>query len=518
MRRRVRWVSLIALVAGATGGCESVSDLDGTDVGRTREAWSQGAAALRGHEDITRFAIEKANAALQSETGTANFFPALASGADGSNTSNWLMKGGYATDFPDSVMSTKYGVSVGDWDLWPDLQDLHFLRNWVGTDGVESAREACLSALAHVVEASGWAVYAWQLADQNAGLYWMGHATHVIQDSFALPHTDRSGTLYRKLDAVCSYGRQVSGVCFHQSPDVGDRVWNSNFLCQIDPSNRSWDCLLGEAQAAALATAGYLRVMGRYLIGGATGDLPALLQAYFTGGATDDYVDYFHCETLQGAADGHACTSAAMCQSGFCADGFCCNAACTGPCEQCDGAGHEGVCVGAAAGTDPRQSCRAATGGHLACNGSCNGTGQCAFPGATARCELCTACDGAGRCTAPMTDDSACGVIDCSGLDQSCKAYDDLKADRCQGTGACKAPNAGATCTSWHDTCQADAGSGGDGGGAHADGGTGGDGGGDGGDGHVKSGGCAAAAAPGGGLLGLLLFAAAGARRRRRRA
>jgi len=113
------------------------------------------------------------------------------------------------------------------------------------------------------------------------------------------------------------------------------------------------------------------------------------------------------------------------------------------------------------------------------CAGKCDGAGQCAFPDVGTNCGLCSACDGTGRCTATPADDSACDAIDCSGLDQSCKAYDDLKADRCQGTGACKAPNAGATCTSWHDTCQADAGSGGDGGGAHADGGTGGDGGGD---------------------------------------
>jgi hypothetical protein len=523
MRIHVSWITALALAVAATGGCESYSGLDEDTVSETRQAWSQGAAVLRGHEDITRFAIEKANAAIQSETGTGGYYPTIPSGADCTSVSNWLMKGGCATDYPDSTMTTRYGVSEADWDLWPLLQDLHFLRNYVGTDGVESAREACLGALAHIVEASGWGVTALLAGDQIAGLYWIGHATHVIQDSFALPHTDRSGTLYRQLDAVCSYGRQVSGVCYHQPTDLGDRVWSNDFLCQIDPTNRSWGCLKPEAQSAALATAGYLRVIGRYVLAGGgdggAGDLAALLQTYFSGGATDDYVDYFHCETLAGAATGAACDGAAMCQSGFCVDGFCCNTACNGACEQCGAAGHEGTCTPVASGTDPRQKCHAASGGHAACNGTCNGSGQCTYPGVTTKCETCTACDGAGKCTTPMTDDSACGTIDCSGLDQACRTYDDVTADRCQGVGACKPANVAATCTSWKDTCQSDAGTASDGGGAHADGGVPGDDGGspDGGHASVKSGGCAAAGLAGSGALGLLLLASAGALAHRRR-
>jgi hypothetical protein len=509
----------LLLVAGAAVGCDPAMVDDDPATGERSAEFSQGAGVYRGHEDITRFAIERANAAIQSETGTAGFFPTIPSGASCDDTTNPLMLGGCATDYPDSVMLAKYNTTAGQWDLGPELQDLHFLRNYVGSDGVETAREACLGALGRIVTASGWAVTAWQSGDHDLGLYWMGHATHTIQDSFAPPHTDRSGTLLRKLDAVCSYGRQVSGVCFHASFDLGDRVWRQTLSCQLDPNNRSWGCLIDEAQSAALASAGYLRVMGRYLVAGGTGDLAALLQTYFVGGATDDYVDYFHCETLPGVADGQPCTGAAMCHSGFCADGVCCNTACVGPCEQCNGAGHAGQCTPAPANTDPREKCRAATGGHLSCNGTCNGTGQCAFPGATTRCELCSACDGAGTCAAPMTDDAACGTIDCSGLDEACRAFDDVTADRCQGLGVCKPANVAATCTSWHDTCAQDAGTGADGGGGHVDGGTpspdGGAGGGDAGTGDTKSGGCAVAAAPGGGLLGMLLLLLAVAATRR---
>jgi MYXO-CTERM domain-containing protein len=231
----------------------------------------------------------------------------------------------------------------------------------------------------------------------------------------------------------------------------------------------------------------------------------------------DDYVDYFHCESLPGFANGQACTGADSCQSGSCVDGRCCATACTGACEQCNKPGSEGQCVAVAAGTDPREKCRAATGGHLSCNGTCNGSGQCTFPGVTTKCELCTACDGAGVCRMGMTDDSACGVIECSGLDRECRVYDDLSSDRCQGIGVCKSPNVEAACTSWRDTCAADGGAGGDGGAGRGDGGTGSETDGGGGGGGGSGCGCVASGGPGGGVLGALLVAVAVARRRRSR-
>lgn len=72
---------------------------------------------------------------------------------------------------------------------------------------------------------------------------------------------------------------------------------------------------------------------------------------------------------------------------------------------------------------------------------------SCAGVAAGAPCGLCTACDGAGKCSAAALDDSGCGVIDCDGRDNGCGDFQDLTALRCKAAGACKAPNS-ADCTS----------------------------------------------------------------------
>jgi MYXO-CTERM domain-containing protein len=63
-------------------------------------------------------------------------------------------------------------------------------------------------------------------------------------------------------------------------------------------------------------------------------------------------------------------------------------------------------------------------------------------------CGLCSSCDGAGSCSLALSDDDACGVIDCDGGDTPCRDYADLTDDRCDGAGACKEPN-GAGCSTF---------------------------------------------------------------------
>jgi len=63
-------------------------------------------------------------------------------------------------------------------------------------------------------------------------------------------------------------------------------------------------------------------------------------------------------------------------------------------------------------------------------------------------CGLCMICDGNGNCNAVPDDDSGCGVIDCDGLDTTCRDYHDLTSNRCEGLGNCKDPNT-ADCTSY---------------------------------------------------------------------
>ncbi len=67
----------------------------------------------------------------------------------------------------------------------------------------------------------------------------------------------------------------------------------------------------------------------------------------------------------------------------------------------------------------------------------------CAFSPAPAGtdCGVCKVCNAAGGCAAKPADDSACGTIDCSGLNSTCRTYSDLTSARCKELGVCKAPN-----------------------------------------------------------------------------
>lgn len=86
------------------------------------------------------------------------------------------------------------------------------------------------------------------------------------------------------------------------------------------------------------------------------------------------------CKLTQGSP----CASAAQCTTGFCVDNVCCNTAC-----------NDAVCA------------------------------ACDVPG------------NAGTCAKPE-DDPACGIIDCDGLDRSCRNYHDLTGNRCKAFGQCK--------------------------------------------------------------------------------
>jgi hypothetical protein len=210
---------------------------------------------------------------------------------------------------------------------------------------------------------------------------------------------------------------------------------------------------------------------------------------------------------------GTTCASDNQCQSNHCSvEGVCCDAACIGNCEQCSPAGH---CATVTDGTDPRHRCQTA-GGSALCAGTCQ-SGQCAFPGVGTPCGTCEACDNAGGCTQMPPDDTACGTILCTALNTDCRAYQNVTTNRCAALGACKLPNASATCTQYTDLPCTDGGM--DAppeGGPQHDAGTDADGP----SGSPKSGGCTAAPqAPafGSALATLLLgLALAGHRRQRR--
>jgi hypothetical protein len=242
--------------------------------------------------------------------------------------------------------------------------------------------------------------------------------------------------------------------------------------------------------------------------------------------ATDpDCVAKSYCDQSQCPTDlpnGGTCNRDRQCQSGHCAranpndaTGVCCDRACD-ICGSCNMPGMPGTCVPAAAGTDPAGSCiDSASDMTGVCGGKCNGHFGCQFPPGGASCGQCKACDGSGKCNVMPADDPTCGDIDCDQLDNTCRDYHDIMANRCAMVGMCKKPNDPATCTDVTLLCD----------GGADDGGGAGDGAADAADGGMKKGGgggCCSIGAGGGRTplpleLGALAALMGLARRRRRR-
>jgi hypothetical protein len=262
--------------------------------------------------------------------------------------------------------------------------------------------------------------------------------------------------------------------------------------------------------------------------------------------------------TLLGG-NGSPCTTAAGCQSGACVDGVCCDTPCNGPCQACSaaakGQGIDGACGAVAAGADPHDDCAADAPSSCGQDGTCDGSGACAFfamgttcapgsctgatatadahcdghgtclPGATTTCDPAYVCAG-NACAASCTDDTACAAgYHCDGA--TCAM--DLPDGGTGGTGGVATGGAGGTATGGSGTGgtatggaggTAMGGAGGKGGAAH--GGEGGAATGEGGGGGKTPGekggcGCRMAGdtqAPGAAVAWLLL-AVAGLRRRR---
>ena len=84
----------------------------------------------------------------------------------------------------------------------------------------------------------------------------------------------------------------------------------------------------------------------------------------------------------------------------------------------------------------PSSTCCDANGCYQAAGTDCTGT--------------CAVCNGSGSCTQVPADDSACGTIDCDGLDTTCRNYNDLTSNRCEGLNNCKDANT-SDCTSYSD-------------------------------------------------------------------
>jgi hypothetical protein len=288
-------IAASCLLASLAVSCGGEVD-DPADLGIDQDEFTSGELALRGHEDLLRFGIEFANSLLNSDFGIASYFEAVPYGEE-CDSSHTMLHGNCVTDSPDSIMTTYYGVSSTAWQFDGTIMDLHFLRDYY-LKSVYSAKTSCVKSRDRVINATSIAMQKWQAGDRAGAEYWVGHATHIIQDSFSAAHTARTGTLLRTLTDVCTFGRKVKNVCYHELIDSDDRIWNDSLLCQLDPNNREWECLTPQAQSAAYATGGYLRLIGRHVQGGFAGDLPTKLNTYFDT-ISDGYTGYHNCGTLK---------------------------------------------------------------------------------------------------------------------------------------------------------------------------------------------------------------------------
>jgi hypothetical protein len=154
--------------------------------------------------------------------------------------------------------------------------------------------------------------------------------------------------------------------------------------------------------------------------------------------------------------NGEGCTvaTASACASGFCVEGVCCAvASCSGACQSCAVAGHEGTCVSAAAGTEVPGSC--------ADGQACDGSGNCRTKNGLA-CSSASAC-ASGFCLDGVCCDSACDGK-CASCNQAnlagkcspyalgsdpeneCGSGSGICRSTCNGAGACDSPQYGIQC------------------------------------------------------------------------
>jgi hypothetical protein len=158
--------------------------------------------------------------------------------------------------------------------------------------------------------------------------------------------------------------------------------------------------------------------------------------------------------TNLGNGEGCTAATASTCASGFCVEGVCCStASCSGSCQSCAVAGHEGTCTSAAAGTEIPGSCADGQ----ACDGSgsckskngvvCSSASVCAsgFCVDGACCE--NACD--GKCVSCNQSNRAGKCSDYTGgsdPENECGSGNGICRSTCNGAGACDSPQRGIVC------------------------------------------------------------------------
>ncbi len=276
----IKKLLLLLLSIGIFLGCSMPDATGNNDNGTGR--WMQGYGPSRGHEDLTRFAVEEANKFLKDD-----FFPMVEYGDNGVFSDHPIVDGNYSTDFPDTRMKEHYGftddMSSSEWANHPGLMTIHSLRNQNPDGTLQAKVDAYLEWKGRIFSATKHALTVYQSGNVEEGLYWFGHNLHMIQDSFSPAHTARvskNDIAFMAMTDLNSYGIEVEGIGYHHTVDIGDRIWANNSCW--NPSCREWECLRGEAQAASTAGGGYLYVVAELIKGNLT-NIDDTLEKYFEG-------------------------------------------------------------------------------------------------------------------------------------------------------------------------------------------------------------------------------------------
>lgn len=152
--------------------------------------------------------------------------------------------------------------------------------------------------------------------------------------------------------------------------------------------------------------------------------------------------------------NGAACTAASECKSARCVDGVCCDGPCDDVCQACSeeltGAAN-GVCASVKKGTDPHDDCATEAASSCGQTGLCGPGGACALYDANTVCKAasCSAgsaksaqkCDGSGICKAATS--TACSPYVC-GADaclSSCSKNADCASGNVCVNGGCQPPS-----------------------------------------------------------------------------
>lgn len=273
-----------------------------------------------GHEEITRQALNKTkslllknNSKVDLSRGGIKLLSDLDSnklGLVGALATNPIVKGVYCSDFPDNSKCTFnlakfwYGEKANeiDWHNGAFTQSLHFLRDYDQKNGLMSAHKACLEGRRKIIGIAQNAAVQWSKGNTENSLFLIGHAAHVIQDSFSHAHVLRENVAGKfKIKDICYYGddkrqelkiiRKEFMACFHptiisnsvEEAILGDSIWirsenqlrNTKLNFRDEPmkkcpmtthqfifsNNEKEECLNSEARIARDATVKFLYIM-----------------------------------------------------------------------------------------------------------------------------------------------------------------------------------------------------------------------------------------------------------------